>query len=126
MPRAFTGATSVVPSPATNSPGSRRDLVCPAERSRDAFKSKPSLSKKLDALPAMLRSGHRWQGAPTSGPGKATKDFWKRDKMRFFTLIIALKRSELLERSPSVPPQDGCWAGPPPCQPPNFSFSQLQ
>lgn len=56
-----------------NSPGSQRDLVCPAERSRDVCMSKPLISKKLGALLALPgAAGDR--GALTSGPGKATKD----------------------------------------------------
>lgn len=49
---AFTGATPVVPSSATDSPRSQRDLVCPAEGSRVACNSK-ALSKQLGALLAL-------------------------------------------------------------------------
>lgn len=49
-----------VPRCVTDSPGSQRGLVCPAERIRDAPKSKPPLSKKRGALLALLRGGHRW------------------------------------------------------------------
>lgn len=57
MPGTFTRAIPAVPSPATNSPGSQRDPVCPVGRSRDACKSNFPLSKKPGAHPALLRFG---------------------------------------------------------------------
>lgn len=45
--------------------------------------SKPPLSKKLGALLA-LPEGCGWQRTPTSGPGKAAKDFCKKRQNKVF------------------------------------------